>query len=216
MTSSTSPRRRGRPPRVNPAATQPEREVVVRSFDDFLGPAPLLEGEDKADYIGLLEEVRRQVSPKDAIEQIYVRDIVDLTWELMRYRRIKVALLHTGQVRAVQQVASTNHWRGLNADARWAVSAAVKTSLAAGVKEVAKYGVTLQDINAHAFASERDTLLRLDQNMMQIEARRNFALREVERRRASLGRRLGAVINEVEAEFKEVPAEGSTSETQET
>ena len=74
----------------------------------------------------------------------------------------------------------------------------------------------MPDINAHAFAAERETLLRLDQNMMQIEARRNFALREIERRRASLGRRLGAAINEVEAEFKEVPIEGPTSESKET
>ena len=51
--------------------------------------------------------------------------------------------------------------------------------------------------------------------MMQIEARRNFALREIERRRVSFGRRLGGVINEVEAEFKEVQLEGSPSETKE-
>ena len=216
MTSSTSPRRRGRPPRVNPAATQPEREVVISSFDDFLGPAPLLEGEDKADYIGLLEEVRRQVKPKDVIEQIYIRDIVDLTWELMRSRRIKVATLHKGQVRAVHQLAATQNWPGLDADAKWSVGAAIKTSFADGMRELAKYGITLQDINAHAFAAERETLLRLDQNTMQIEARRNFALREIERRRASLGRRLGAAINEVEAEFKEVPIEGRLSETKET
>ena len=187
----------------------------MRSFDDFLGPAPLLEGEDKADYIGLLEEVRRQVSPKDAIEQIYVRDIVDLTWELMRYRRIKVATLHKGQVRAVQQLTSLNNWPGLDADAKWSVGTAIKTSFADGMRELAKHGVTLQDINAHAFAAERDTLLRLDQNMMQIEARRNFALREIERRRTSLGRRLGAVVNEVEAEFKEEKVERPTSEAKE-
>ena len=216
MTSSTSPRRRGRPPRANPAVAQPESEVVVSSFDDFLGPAPLLEGEDKADYIGLLEGVRRQVKPKDVIEQIYIRDVVDLTWELMRSRRIKVATLHKGQVRAVQQLASSNNWPGLDADAKWSIGAAIKTSFADGMRELAKHGVTLPDINAHAFAAERETLLRLDQNMMQIEARRNFALREIERRRVSLGRRLGAAINEVEAEFKEVPMEGTPSETKET
>jgi len=216
MTSSTPPRRRGRPPRVTPAATYPADNLVVSSLNDFLGPAPVLEGEDKADYIGLLEEVRRQVKPKDVIEQIYIRDVVDLTWELMRSRRIKVATLHKGQVRAVHQLAATQNWPGLDADAKWSVSAAVKTSFADGMKELAKYGVTLQDINAHAFAAERETLLRLDQNMMQIEARRNFALREIERRRASLGRRLGAVINEVEAEFKEVRIEGSPSDTKET
>jgi len=174
-----------------------------------------LEGEDKADYIGLLEEVRRQVMPKDAIEQIYVRDVVDLTWELMRSRRIKVALLHRGQVRAIQQLTSSENWPGLDADAKYSVRDAVKTSFANGMKELAKYGVTLQDVNAHAFAAERETLLRLDQNMMQIEARRNFALREIERRRASLGRRLGAVINEVEAEYREVQIEGSPPDAKE-
>ena len=51
--------------------------------------------------------------------------------------------------------------------------------------------------------------------MMQVEARRNFALREIERRRVSLGRRLGAVLNEVEAEFKEVQIERPPAETEE-
>lgn len=79
MASSTPPRRRGCPPKVNPPATCPKNKSVRRSLADFLGPPPLLEGEDKADYAGLLEEVRLQVAPKDVIEQLYVRDIVDLT-----------------------------------------------------------------------------------------------------------------------------------------
>ena len=215
MAASTPPRRRGRPPSAKAAVTHPADRLVVSSLDDFLGPAPLLEGEDRAAYIGLLEEVRRQVVPKDAIEKIYVRDVVDLTWELMRSRRIKVALLHKGQVRAVQQLTSSENWPGLDADAKWSVRTAAAESFADGMKVLAKYGVTLQDINAHAFAAERETLLLLDQNMMQVEARRNFALREIERRRASFGRRLGGIISEVEAEFKEVQMEGSPSEAKE-
>ena len=216
MTSSTPPRRRGRPPRFSPEAPKPVNKLVVKSLDRFLGPAPLLEGEDKAEYTGLLSEVQRQVMPEDAIEQIYVRDIVDLTWELMRSRRIKVALLHKGQIRAVQQLLSSENWPGLHSDAKSSVRTAIKTSFADGVKVFARYGVTLQDINGHAFAAERDTLLLLDQSMLKIEARRNFALREIERRRVTLGRRLGAAINEVEAEFKEVQIEGTHSSTKDT
>jgi len=52
----------------------------VGGLDDFLGPVPLLEGEDQAGYARLLEEVRRLVPPKGVIEQIYIRDFVDLTW----------------------------------------------------------------------------------------------------------------------------------------
>jgi len=215
MDSSTPPRRRGRPPKVNSAPTRPADKLVGTSLDDFLGPAPLLEGEDQAGYAGLLEEVRRQVAPKDVIEQIYIRDVVDLTWELMRSRRIKVAILHKGQVRAVHQLASSENLPGLDADARWSVRSAVAKSFSDGVDLLAIYGVTLQDINAHAFVAERETLLRLDQIMMQIEARRNFALREIERRRASLGRRLGAVLNEVEAEPTEVQIDRSPAGPQE-
>jgi hypothetical protein len=104
MTSSTPRRRRRSTPSVSPEAPNPLNKLVVKSLDHFLGPAPILEGEDKAEYASLLTEVQRQVLPEDAIEQIYVRDIVDLTWELMRSRRIKVALLHKGQIRAVQQL----------------------------------------------------------------------------------------------------------------
>ena len=215
MDSSTPQRRRGRPSKVSSAPTRPADKLVGASLDDFLGPAPLLEGEDQAGYAGLLEEVRRQVAPKDVIEQIYIRDVVDLTWELMRSRRIKVAILHKGQVRAVHQLASSENLPGLDADARWSVRAAVAKSFSDGVDVLANYGVTLQDINAYAFVAERETLLRLDQNMMQVEARRNFALREIERRRVSLGRRLGAVLNEVEAEFKEVQIERPPAETEE-
>ena len=134
----------------------------------------------------------------------------------MRYRRIKVALLHKGQVRAVHQLASSNNWPELDADAKLSVNAAIKTSFADGMKTLAKYGVTLQDINAHAFSIERETLLLLDQNMMQIEGRRTFALREIERRRAALGRQLSSLIKEVEGEFREVQTEGSPSDTKET
>ena len=216
MDSSTPPRRRGRPSKLNSAPTRLADKLIGVSLDDFLGPAPLLEGEDQAGYAGLLEEVRRQVAPKDVIERIYIRDVVDLTWELMRSRRIKVALLHKGQIRAVQQLLSSENWPGLHSDAKSSVRTAIKTSFADGVKVFARYGVTLQDINGHAFAAERDTLLLLDQSMLKIEARRNFALREIERRRVTLGRRLGAAINEVEAEFKEVQIEGTHSSTKDT
>lgn len=182
------------------------------TLDRFLGPSPLLEGEDRVAYTGLLEEVRRQTLPKDVIEQIYVRDIVDLTWELMRARKIKVALLHKGQVRAVQQLASSGNWQGLDYEAQRLVSSALKKRFSDAVTVLNKLGITLQDINAQAFALERETLQLIDQNMIQVEARRNFALREIERRRASFGKRLGSSLNEVEAEYKEVTTEKSAIE----
>jgi hypothetical protein len=50
--------------------------------------------------------------------------------------------------------------------------------------------------------------------MMHIEARRNFALREIERRRTTFAKRLENSVNVVEAEYKEVKDEKSQIETE--
>ena len=62
------------------------------SFDLF-GPPLLLAGEDPAKYDELLAQVCAAVKPVDVIEQMFVLDVVSATWELLRWRRLKAALL---------------------------------------------------------------------------------------------------------------------------
>lgn len=62
------------------------------SFDLF-GPPQLLAGEDPANYNELLAQVCAAVKPVDVIEQMFVLDLVSATWELLRWRRLKAALL---------------------------------------------------------------------------------------------------------------------------
>jgi hypothetical protein len=59
----------------------------------LFGPPPLLEGEDSEAYDVLLARVSGVVGPTDFIEEIWVRDIVDVTWTLFRLRRIQAAFL---------------------------------------------------------------------------------------------------------------------------
>ena len=53
------------------------------------GPAPLIEGEDGAAYDELLARVSTAINPADILEDIWVRDLVDLLWEILRLRRLK-------------------------------------------------------------------------------------------------------------------------------
>lgn len=55
----------------------------------MFGPPPLLEGEDAAAYDELLARVSAAANPSDVIHEIWVRDVVDLTWEILRWRRLK-------------------------------------------------------------------------------------------------------------------------------
>jgi hypothetical protein len=59
----------------------------------FFGPAPLLDGEDSAAYDELLARVSGAVKPSDILEEIWVRDVVDLVWEALRLRRLKANLI---------------------------------------------------------------------------------------------------------------------------
>jgi hypothetical protein len=60
----------------------------------LLGKPPLLANEDLSDYNALLNELAREVKPKDFIEWLWVKDIADLTWEIIRLRRIKAAYVN--------------------------------------------------------------------------------------------------------------------------
>jgi len=55
----------------------------------FAGPPPLIAGERSAGYDELLARVCETLQPSDVLEHIWVRDIVDLVWEVYRLRRLK-------------------------------------------------------------------------------------------------------------------------------
>src|SRR5258708_18300784 len=58
-----------------------------------LGPPPLIAGEDGAAYDLLHGSVTAAVKPNDFLEEMWVRDIVDLSWDVLRLRRLKPQLL---------------------------------------------------------------------------------------------------------------------------
>jgi hypothetical protein len=74
----------------------------------LLGPPPLLEGEDPAAYDALYERVKAAVEPGDALEEIWARDVVDLIWETLRLRRLKVKFLNGYANEGLESTERTN------------------------------------------------------------------------------------------------------------
>jgi hypothetical protein len=64
-----------------------------KTLDHFFGSPPLLEGEDAAAYEKVLAGVSNSVRPTDFVEEIWVRDAVDVIWNIFRLRRIEAAFL---------------------------------------------------------------------------------------------------------------------------
>jgi hypothetical protein len=73
------------------ARRMPASDALSRA--NLFGPPPIIEGEKAKDYRKLLERVFDAVEPADFIEEIWARDLADVTWSMFRLRRILAALL---------------------------------------------------------------------------------------------------------------------------
>jgi hypothetical protein len=179
--------KRGAPPRPRlRVRLAPQEEPDLQSL---LGPPPLLEGEDASAYEALKFRILAAVKPEDAIEQMWVRDVLDLLWETTRLRRLKAKLMHAAAheglkrlLRPLMGFSSLELVRG------WALR---NPETVKEVNEILRQaGLGEEAIAAQTLAAELDTFEKIDRMIMQTEARRHLVLREIDRRRDVLARRL--------------------------
>ena len=184
------------------------RALVPKQIRDLLGKPPLLADEDAKQYDNLLVELAGDVKPKDFIEWLWLKDIVDLTWDILRYRRIKAAYVGHCQWAGIEHCFKFP----LNLPSEKARSLAYKSMSDPEMKEqveavLSSQGFDPNSIRADSFVRAIDKLDSLERMIASAELRRNNALREIERRRADLGiarRRTSDQV--IEGEVSLVPA----------
>ncbi len=71
---------------------------------NVFGEPPLLAGEDAAAYLELSEKIYDAINPQDAIEELWARDVVDLFWDSLRLRRLKVKLIAGAKREALKRL----------------------------------------------------------------------------------------------------------------
>ena len=171
--------------------------TIAASHLEIFGPPPLLDGESQEVYDALLARVTGTVNPKDIIEEIWVHDIVNLVWEILRLRRLKVALLSSSVGRGLHKLYDDREKYGMGSlIARWSARepAAVKK-----VEQFLKdHGLTMDAVMAHSFVACLDEIERIDIAISRAEARRNAAQREIERRRSVFGQTLQRAVQQIE------------------
>jgi hypothetical protein len=190
-------------------AKTPATNVLERVIG--IAPAELLAGETEADYLSVAQRIVAVAQSKDAIEEFLTRDIVDLTWEVFRLRRVKAALLRASAGEGVSKILSTtgnNEFSFVlpgqpNLAQKWARGDASARVEFANILKKAE--LTMDEVMAETFAKQIDFLERLDRMLASAETRRNNALREIDRHREALGARVRQAIHEVQdAEFRDV------------
>jgi hypothetical protein len=171
-----------------------------------IAPAPLLPGEKETDYAEVALRIVKAATPRDAIEDILTRDVIDLSWEVLRLRRLKAGLLRgaigSGLSAVMYRLGYEEEFAGELA-ANWAAGkkAAQKTVAAA----LQKAQLTMEDVMAETLEGKIDSFERFDRLLESSEGRRNKALREIDRHRAAFGAAMRQAIDEVQdAEFRDV------------
>jgi len=171
----------------------------------FFGPPPLIAGEDQAQYEAMRDQISAAVGPLDFLEEIWVNDVVNLVWETLRLRRLRAALFHRDtRERLSKWITTSDPSRAGKLVTNWALHE--PDAVAEVDAAFARAGRTIDEVTAEIFALKIDELERIDRMVAGAEARRNVALREIDRHRATLGAALGHAADEVlDAEFEELP-----------
>ena len=173
---------------------------------NFFGPPPILKGEDPAAYDELLARISGAVGPSDILEEIWVRDVVDLAWEALRLRRLKSGLLdasiHEGLTEILKVLVG---WTAAEELATSWVRNDVKAREEIN-KMLTSAGLTMESAAAQTLALNIDVIERIDRMIMHAEARRNAVLREIDRHRASVAQALRQATDIEDVQFEELGA----------
>jgi hypothetical protein len=179
--------------------TVPTARAVVPAhaaltYGALFGAPPLVGGEDAAAYDALLARVAATVAPADVLEEMWVRDVVDLAWEALRLRRLKAQLLCAaapeGLTVALTRLIGAAPAREL-ADA-WAAGGRRAARRVDALLNCA--GLGREAITADTLALRIGEVERIDHMIMLAESRRAAAMREIERHRAMLADALRAAL----------------------
>jgi len=181
-----------------------------------LPPPSLANGEDFGTYAQLAARIRAAVAPANILEEIFARDVADLTWDAVRLRRVKAGLYTIGASDGMAEIM-----RGLEAPIvgraklrGWAARDPV--AVAAVNSQLSAAGLDMGDVTTGTFAARIDQFDRIERMLAAAEVRRAAALHAIDDRRAAERARAAAeeaergAVPPIEAgEFTLVPEAGA-------
>jgi hypothetical protein len=179
-------------------ASRPEKSGADRAEHSTLfGPPPLFDGEAEI-YDQLVIEISAAVTPADIFEDIWVRDVVDLTLEVFRLRRLTASLMKANAYKGLSETLAPLVGRS-QAETLAEGWAARKSDVVEEVhKTLTSAGLTTDSILAQTLSLKVNDIERIEHMVALAEARRNDTLREIDRHRQTLGQKLRRAAQRLE------------------
>jgi hypothetical protein len=172
-------------------------------LDRLLGDAPLVGDEKQEDYDAFYNAIVSTLTQPDVINQLYLKDFVDLSWQIRRERLILSDLINLFQKEIVldllknsyrnlsgpvENLATADRMLGADRDAqRWLGDPAARKEIDADLQT---RGYSPSKVLALAYLKGAAEIDAVEQRIASYEIRRLMALREIERRNEKSARQL--------------------------
>lgn len=180
----------------------------------------LFAGEHGATYDSMLRRVSETIKPADLLEEVWLQDVVDLSWEVERLRHSKAEFLNSSAHRGLRKVLEPllGGKQGQDLAAQWAAHDPKARKLVAST--LAAAGMSMSTVMAHTLAGALGEVERFERLTAAAELRRNAMIREIAQYRSVFAAHLQRATDAIEdAEFKVVesrpglPAGGSARDS---
>ncbi|MBR1232856.1 hypothetical protein [Bradyrhizobium sp. AUGA SZCCT0182] len=180
----------------------------------------LLGSESEREYLALREGIAKEIKPKGQIEWMFLDDILEILWEILRLRRYRTLIICNTIPAAVQSLLKQLTFEPdfitntqVEADAIAMAKAYFQDAKAKKkfMEILGRVGFDERALEAEAFRLAMSDLERLDKMLSALERRRNKALRFIAEYRRSLATQIQRVTDRIIAEVDGPSLEPSTS-----
>jgi hypothetical protein len=194
---------------VNIPTIKPPKKLI-----QFLDDPPLVGNEKAEDYYDLFAVIVEGTKPRDAIDWLHVKCLVDLTWEIRRERAIKAGIVELMRKEIVLDLLKSTRGDSASLDThmyrifdaageanKWASDPQAQKEIDT---KLAACGYPAADILVRAYMKGAGQIDAVDRRIASYEVRRMVVLREIERRNDKLARQLeNASSKMIDADFSE-------------
>jgi hypothetical protein len=176
----------------------PPRLSLPAELKAFSEPCDLLPGESRADFEAIRQMMVDDVQPETNIEWLWTLDLVELSWEILRYRRLKQRVLAQHRHSAIKAILRRLDGEGMPGEqfqylefqigrvaAEWRDDANAAVEIEA---RLGQHGFDDTVLNGEVFYQARGLFAMFDGLMHAAQKRRLVLLREIGIRRELMKR----------------------------
>jgi hypothetical protein len=173
---------------------------LVQLFAD----PPLVGNEKREDYDQVFSAIVDALQPTEKILWFLVKDLADLTWDIVRERKVKVYIIRSFEIVAVEEALASSDALGLGSDVearQWATDPKMRIKID---KKLLAAGFSSSEIQAKAFIRGGREIDIIDRRIATYELRRMAILRQIEEYNGKRARQLERASSQIiEGEFSD-------------